>query len=145
MFASTHSNPDENTAKYVQAQQSATASAAADQTPSEVQLLATAEADAAVHAEVSSGPSVELAQKMPNGTAGPAASNPGQPVGGNLSGNMSPFCSCQVALQAIALHAIASKFIRMLMSALCIHSMSHLRLANSITSRFVLHPDVLMC
>ncbi|DBA73292.1 TPA: hypothetical protein ACH3X1_011348 [Trebouxia sp. C0004] len=43
------------------------------------------EADAAVHAEVPSGPSVELAQKMPNGNVGPA-SNPGQPVGGNLSG-----------------------------------------------------------
>jgi len=109
LFASTHSNPDENTAKYVQAQQSATASDEADQAPTEVQLLATAEADAAVHAEVPSGPSVELAQKMPNGTAGPATTKPGQPVGGNLSGIISPFCSCQVALQAIALHAIASQ------------------------------------
>jgi len=95
LFASTHSNPDENTAKYVQAQQSATALDEADQAPTEVQLLATAEADAAVHAEVPSGPSVELAQKMPNGTAGPATT---KPVG-----------SCQVALQAIALHAIASQ------------------------------------
>ena len=97
MFASTHSNPNDTTAKYVQAQQSATASDKADQTPTEVQLSATAEADAAVHAEVPSGPSVELAQNMPNGTAGPAASHPGQPVGGNLSGNTSCFCSCQVA------------------------------------------------
>jgi len=109
LFASTHSNPDQNTAKYAQAQQLATASDEADQTPTEVQLLATAEADAAVHAEVPSGPSVELAQKMPNGTAGPAASNPARPVGGNLSGIISPFGSCQVALQAIALHAIASQ------------------------------------
>ena len=109
MFASTHSNPDQNTAKYVQAQQSATASDEADQAPTEVQQLATAEADAAVHAEVPSGPSVELAPKIPNGTAGLAASTPGQTVDGNLSGIISPFYSCQVALQAIALHAIASK------------------------------------
>ena len=109
MFASTHSNPDQNTAKYAQAQQSATASDEADQTPSEVQLLATAEADAAVHAEVPSGPSVELAPKMPNGSAGPAANNPGQSVDGNLSGIVSPLCRFQVILQAIALHAIPSQ------------------------------------
>ena len=106
MFASTHSNPDENTAKYVQAQQSAATSDEADQAPTEVQLLATAEADAAVHAEVPSGPSVELTQKMPNGTAGP---DPRQSVGGNLSGIISPFYSSQVALQAVTLHATASQ------------------------------------
>ncbi len=96
-----HSNPDQNTAKYVQAQQSAAASDEAGQTPSEVQLLATTEADAAVHAEVPSGPSVELAQKMPNSTAGPAASDPGQTVGGNLSGNISPVCSCPLPFKPL--------------------------------------------
>ncbi|KAL0043602.1 hypothetical protein WJX79_009566 [Trebouxia sp. C0005] len=86
LFASTHSNPDQNTAKYVQAQQSATASDEPDQTPTEVQLLATAEADAAVHAEVPSGPSVELVQKMPNASAGPAANDPGRSVDVKLPG-----------------------------------------------------------
>lgn len=109
MFASTHSNPDQNTAKYVQAQQSATASDEPDQTPTEVQLLATAEADAAVHAEVPSGPSVELVQKMPNASAGPAANDPGRSVDVKLPGIVSPLCRFQVILHAIAMHAIASQ------------------------------------
>ncbi len=140
LFASTHSNPDQNTAKYAQAQQLATASDEADQTPTEVQLLATAEADAAVHAEVPSGPSVELAPKMPNGSAGPAANNPGQSVDGNLSG----YCIASVQIpghpsgHCIARNTITAcsgpillrpKYLMMLMSVLCMQRMSNLRLA----------------
>lgn len=81
LFASTHKNPDENTAKYVQAQQVAKPSDSADQAISELQKSATEVADAAVHAEVPSGPCVELVTKTPNSTA-----DSEQPVANNLPG-----------------------------------------------------------
>ena len=69
MFASTHSDTDEQTAKLLKAHQSAaTATASSTGKPTEVQAAATAAADATVHSEVPAGPTVELADKTAHGT-----------------------------------------------------------------------------
>ena len=69
MYASSHCNPDDSTQRYLHkhnAQQS-------DNNFSTVKASAVAGADAAIHAEVPSGPSVELTAKMPSKTAGKLA------------------------------------------------------------------------
>ena len=106
LFASTHHHPDEVTAKYVQAQPK---KKAADSTPSEVCSAAITAADAAVHAEVASGPSVELADKVPNGRAARDVTHP--PVTDTLSGNTA-------GLMYLSSSAIRSLLFRVLWTSL---------------------------
>lgn len=85
MFASTHSNLDENTVTLLQAHQTALASKT-DSTPSAVQESAVEAADATVHSEVPSGPSVELADKVTNGFADTTANPCQELVSAQVSG-----------------------------------------------------------
>lgn len=118
MFASTHHNPDENTAKYLQGQQStAAAGKADDQAPTEVQQSATSAADAAVHAEVPSGPSIELAEKQTNGEAGQAANGQAQPVADKLSGGSPVLCALNDLFNCANSHVAMSV-------ALCVNVLS---------------------
>lgn len=58
---------DENTVKLLQAHQTALAASNTDPAPSEVQNSAVEAADATVHSEVPSGPTIKLADKLTNG------------------------------------------------------------------------------
>ncbi|KAL3146827.1 hypothetical protein ABBQ38_014803 [Trebouxia sp. C0009 RCD-2024] len=72
LFASTHSNMDENTIKVLQAHQTALAASNTEPAPSAVQNSAVKAADATVHSEVPSGPTIELADKLTNGCSADA-------------------------------------------------------------------------
>ena len=89
MFALTHSNLDEKTTQLLQAHQAAVAAPSADAKSSKVQESAIEAADANVHSEVPSGPSIELASKVVNAkTTATACQEPvSQQVSGNVAGN----------------------------------------------------------
>lgn len=86
MFASTHRDLDENTDKLLQAHKSAAAKLTTADNPTAVQESATKAADASVHAEVPSGPSLEIACKAENGPAESAATKRQAPVSAQVSG-----------------------------------------------------------
>lgn len=75
-FSSSHHNPDKHTLKYTQGQQGSN-TIDKQNGVSQLQNSAVATADAAVHAEVPSGPSVELANPS-NGTAALSAEHKAQ-------------------------------------------------------------------
>lgn len=85
MFALTHSDLDNKTIQLLQARQAAVAASSADGKPSKVQEAAVAAADADVHSEVPSGPSLELADKVDTAeiTAKPCQGPVSQEVSGN--------------------------------------------------------------
>lgn len=106
LFASSHCNPDEHTAKYVQGQQAAGTSDSSDQPASEVQNTAIAVADAAVHAEVPAGPSIELAENTPKDAAELSASGTQQPVADSLSGDTYTFFAHSFSIGKHTVHAM---------------------------------------
>lgn len=85
MFALMHSDLDDKTIQLLQARQAAVAASSADAKPSKVQEAAVAAADASVHSEVPSGPSLELADKVDHAET-TATACPG-PVSQEVSGN----------------------------------------------------------
>lgn len=85
MFALTHSDLDDKTIQLLQARQAAVAASGADAKLSKVQEAAVAAADASVHSEVPSGPSLELADKVDHAeTTGKGFQ---EPVSSEVSGN----------------------------------------------------------
>ena len=86
MFALTHSNLDEKTIQLLQAHQASVAAPNADAKPSMVQESAVEAADAAVHSEVPSGPTIELTSKVDGATATATACQ--EPVSPQVSGNV---------------------------------------------------------
>ena len=85
MFALTHSDLDDKTIQLLQARQAAVAASGADAKLSKVQEAAVAAADASVHSEVPSGPSLELADKVDNAETTATACQ--GPVSHEVSGN----------------------------------------------------------
>lgn len=90
MFALTHSDLEDKTIQLLQARQAAVAASGADAKPSKVQEAAVAAADATVHSEVPSGPSLELADKVDH--AETAATACQGPVSHEVSGNHARQC-----------------------------------------------------
>lgn len=86
MFALTHSDLDEKTIKLLQAHQAAVATPTANAKPQEVQESAIKAADATVHSEVPSGPNIELADKVDDGSAQTAGTVCQEPVSAQVSG-----------------------------------------------------------